>query len=178
MKWTYFRKLVKNTWRIKHRMRNNDEYTWLLSVLINNLNSLVVRELFVSRLILFSNKKKHTISNIKLIESFEVDSVVKIYDKLLVMGGYIELYARDYNSAFSIRKIGHESGFKYSRVYPPLNSYFPRVKIRSTERILIPLVTERIEELGNMIRKINSEIISKNKKRTSLLIKKLEKLKY
>ena len=108
----------------------------------------------------------------------KLEEIITLYDAVLIEGSCMKVFCKDFNMAFKLRKIGHNSGFKYSKVIPPHIYEFPLVEIRSTERIYIPIEKTSSEYFRDLFEKILSEIIYKNKKRFLSLIEKIEKLKY
>jgi|GEM_PF-1084304 len=183
MDWNDFKKLIKDN--LDKKLGNKEQNTLLLSIYnsFNLIRGCILYEAFLLRINFLKNEKilkRKEVWNIgqvhDVIRGLKEDS--RISDAILAEGTCIKIFCENFNIAFKLRKIGHSSGFKYSKVYPPNKFRFPMVMIKSTERIYIPLDTSSIEYLSNLVKKISHEIIYKNKKRFLLLIEKIEKLKY
>jgi len=183
MKWNDFKKLIEDDLDKKFR---NREQNILLNSIYNNLNLIqgcILYEAFLFRINFLKNKKilkRKEVWNMDQIHDVirKLKENSRISDAILAEGTCIKIFCENFNIAFKLRKIGHSSGFKYSKVYPQNKFRFPMVMIKSTERIYIPLDKSSIEYLNNLVKKISHEIIYKNKKRFLLLIEKIEKLKY
>jgi len=182
-RWKMIKRVYKKKLDREYREGNIDEYTYLISILINKLDNYIVREAYIAKVLIFSEDKIERYKNINQIIDIYRKGIRKrdinnsmIY-RISLKAGCINILAKNIYDAFRLRKIGHSSGYKYSKVYL-LNEKYPLLRIEGTENIIIPLDHKIDTKLEKFLNRILPEFINRNIKRASSLIKNLEKLKY
>jgi len=182
-RWRIIKKIYKRKLHREYIEGEIDEYTYLISILINKLDNFTVRKAYIAKISIFSKDKIEKYKNINQIIDIYQKGIIKRYMnknstvyEIILKAGCINILAKNLYDAFILRKIGHSSGYKYSKVY--LDKKYPILRIEGTENIIIPVDHEIDIKLEKILNKILPEFINRNIKRAFSLIKNLEKLKY